>query len=182
MSAAPKMPESWQNPKEETLFSLSADLRELDEALTDSLGELTPEIEARLIGLRGAFSDKIDGIGWFVRTCESREAGYKKLRDELQAKATTEANKVTRLKEYIRMCLDSLGTEKVKGEVYTLALQKNGGRPPVKLLEPYASDPDLLPRDLTRITVTPDMDRIRELPTPSEFYEVLPVGSHVRVR
>lgn len=143
---------------------------------------MTPDIEARLASLGSQITDKVDSTAWYLRTCEAREAGLKKAAAELSAKAKVEENKVARLKEYVKLCLEQLGTTKVSGEVYTFAIQRNGGKPPVKLLEPYASDPDLLPRDLTRITVTPDMDRIRELPTPSEFYEVLPVGSHVRVR
>jgi hypothetical protein len=180
MSAAPKMPESWA-PRP-TLFALTEEMHALDELLTASGGELTDDIEAMLATIGSQITQKVDSLAWVIRTCEARAAGFKKMRQEMDEKKTTEENKIDRLKEYVRVCLDRLGTDKIKGEQYTFALQRNGGKPPVKLLEPYASDPDLLPRDLTRITVTPDMDRIRELPTPSEFYEVLPVGTHVRIR
>lgn len=181
MTAMPNMPTAWQ-PKKPTLFSLTEEMQQLDDQLTESLGELTPEVEAALATLGASIRDKTDSIAWFLKTCEAREDCYRKAAAELQAKAKVEEAKRDRLKAYVKLCMELLGASKLQGEVYAFAIQRNGGKAPVKLLEPYASQPDLLPRDLTRITVTPDWDRIRELPSPSQFHEVLPVGTHVRVR
>lgn len=165
----------------ETLFSLSQEMAILDELLTESGGELTEEVSVALARIGAKLETKTDGLGWFIRTCEARRDGYKRTAADLTAKASVESNKIDRLKEYVKACMEQLGAKKLEGTVYAFAIQKNGGKPPIKLLEPYASDPDLLPRHLTRITVTPDLDRIREM-EPAEFHEALPVGSHVRLR
>lgn len=178
----------------ETLFSLTDDLLALDQILTESGGELTPEVEQWMTEYRDKFTAKVDGLGWYWRTCEAREAGYRKAAAELADKAQTEANKVTRLKEYARACLDHLGATKVAGDIYTLAIQKNGGRTPLKVCEPFLSDPSRLPAEYQRIVVLPDLEKLRTRAELScgvatmddrdgtAMAELLPAGTHVRLR
>lgn len=184
-------------PKKETLFSLSEDLLALDALLTESGGELTPEVEAWIAESRDKFSDKIDGFGWYWRTIEARVAGLKLAQEELTAKRAVEERKLERLKGYVRLCLNYLGTDKAKGQVYSLSIQKNGGKPPLRILPPFDVQPELLPAGYQRVSVTADKDAIRAdmekmgglqrvVPVgegePQPIAEILPVGDSVRLR
>ena len=177
-------------PQRETLFVLTGELLALDELLTESGGELTPEIESWIAEYRDKFTGKIDGIGWFWRTIEARIAGLKVAQEELATKRQVEERKLERLKGYVRLCLDHLGTSSAKGSVYSLAIHANGGKPPIELLEPYRSDPKLLPTKLQKVTVSADMEALRTYmdgaETVTEGDQVvarrLPAGTHVRLR
>lgn len=179
-----QLPEAW-NPKKPTLFSLSQEMVELDALLTESAGELTPEVEAWFDANREAMADKVDAVAWFIRTCEAREAGYQKVMDDLKAKQQTERNKVTQLKQYARACMDLLGTRKLEGEVYTFAIQKNGGKAPLKLLAPYDTEPDKLPAEFVTWLPKADTQALRlaaEQGRTEGIAVIEPVGEHVRLR
>lgn len=185
-------------PARETLFSLSEDLLALDALLTESDGELTPEVEAWMAEYRDKLADKVDGIGWFWRTIEARIAGFKAAQDDLARKRQIEERKIERLKGYVASCLVHLGTRKLEGPTYTLAMQKNGGKAPLRLAEPFASDPSLLPPGYRIVKYAADLAKLREVaeldggvvhltPTnpeepPPLVAELLPVGESVRLR
>lgn len=181
-----------------SLFSLTEEMLQLDALLDESMGELTPDIEARLAALGAQLLKKTDSIGWFWRTIEARIAGYKKVADDLTTKRKTEENKLARLKSYVQECMRVMQAKKLEGQVYTLAIQANGGRS-FQLLEPYLSHPELLPEQF-RHTVTrvePDLEALKaaaiaagdsicdaqSAAMPVPVIAVLhPAGSHVRLR
>lgn len=188
-------------PAKASLFSLTEDLNALDELLTESGGELTDEINAWLAEYALKMADKVDGLGWFWRTIEARIAGFKKGEAELTAKRKTEENKLARLKAYVHSCMTNRKETALAGEVYTLAIQRNGSRA-LTLQEPFLSHPELLPEAwrTTRIVVEANMEAIRAALAEPGVGDVLtarcpdedsepvtvavlqPAGTHVRLR
>jgi len=175
------IPTAWET-KKPTLFSLTADLIQLDELLTESGGELTPEVEAALTLLDAQLEEKTDHVAWYLRTCEARIMGYRAAEIELAGKRTTEQNKIDRLKQYVRACMDARGTRKLEGQVYTFAIQQNGGKPPVRLL---VEDPQAFPDEAVRIVRSVDKEKVRELLAAGQLSDLAVVdlvGSHLRLR
>lgn len=169
--------------RKETLFSLSGDVLALDAILEEGGGEITPEVEAWIAEYRDKFTDKVDSVGWYWRTCEARAAGFKKAADDLAAKARTEEQKRDRLKQYVEGCLRHLDTRKISGQVYSFSLQTNGGSPPLRLL---VDDPAAFPESCQRVTVTVDRTAVRTALEASTLPEGLamiePAGESVRLR
>jgi hypothetical protein len=96
-----------------------------------------------------------------------------------------ERNKIERLKEYVRLCLERMGTRKLAGEVWTLSIQKNGGKPALKILPPYDADPNQLPAEFQTHRVEADKQALRlaaEIGGATGIAELLPVGDSVRLR
>ncbi len=170
-------------PTKETLFELGEDLTALDQLLTESLGEITPEIQEWLDEYRTKLEEKVDSVAWFVKTCEARAAGFSKAAEELAAKATTETNKIARLKSYVRACMELRGEKQLKGQVYTFALQQNGGRPPLTLLN---ENPDAYPPECLKVVRSVDKERVRVLVEAGQVAPELavlePLGFHLRLR
>ena len=192
-------------PAKESLLTLTEDLRALDELLTESLGEITPEVELWMQEYADKLKGKVDSIAWFIRTCEARAAGFKaparavsQSVDELNAKAKTEENKVVRIKEYVRLCLDRMKETKVQGDVYSLGIENNGGALSLEVAEPFKSDPSKLPAELRRSVWILDVEKIKQVAEANGGQIVVkaekadeadvviaripPRGTHVRVR
>jgi hypothetical protein len=193
-------PEAGHGERKESLFQLSEDLLTLDALLTESAGELTPEIETWLEEYAGKLASKVDSLGWFWRTVEARIAGFKKIEGDLTAKRRTEENKLARLKGYVQACMHNLGAKKLEGQVYSLGIQQNSARS-FQLLEPYLSHPELLPEQFRRTVtrVEPDLEALKaatvEAGDTLQYVEnddptrqvhsvavLHPAGTHVRLR
>lgn len=169
----------------DTLFSLTEELVQLEALLTETGGELSPDVEAWMEQNAHALSDKADSVAFYLKSCEVKQTGFQKVAQDLTHKAKVEENKITRLKEYIRLCLDRMGTRKLEGEIWTLALQKNGGRPALKLLPPYDTNPIELPTEFQVLKVEADRTALRlaaEQGRTQGIAELLPLGDHVSVR
>lgn len=109
-----------------TLYEI-ADLRDLlDAKLSETDGELTPELEAEMAALDVAADDKIERVALYIReqtsTAEAIEAEAKRL----QARAAAKLNAARSLKQYLEREMARLGKTKVTGLLATVAMQKNG--------------------------------------------------------
>jgi len=170
-----------------TLYAIADDLLAVDALLTESGGELTPEIEAALASLNEVLVGKVDAIASYIRDCAAKAAALREEADVLTAKRRTEENKVGRLKEYVRFHMDRLGETKLAGAIWTFALQANGGRPALTVLVA----PEQLPALFRRLVVQADTDALRgavdaasgELVVDGRAIARLePVGSSLRIR
>lgn len=162
----PELPDAWK-PKR-SLFELTEEFLALEALLEASGGELTPEVEAWREANAEAFTEKVDALVWYAKTLKGDAEFYREQADELAHKAKVAENKIARLKEYAAVCLDRLGVKAVKGKVYAIAYQKNGGLPPLRLLTP---DPLAFPESCRVVTLS--NSAIRELLTGGTLPEGL---------
>lgn len=107
------------------LYELPAEVRRIDDLLTESEGEITPEIEAALAAMEIEKADKVDAIGALI-------AEAKRESDAVSAEATRLAERSGRLcrraenlKAYLHRNMDAMGETKIKGRLFTASVCKN---------------------------------------------------------
>lgn len=170
-----------------SLYEIGAEFAALEAALTESGGELTPEVEAAWDALGQLEARKLDAYRQVSIRFEYHAKACQAEIDVLTAKANASLNAAKRLKERLKLYMESRGVTELKGDLFAAKLQRNGGKPPLVLLVPVEE----LPPELTRTRVEPDLDKIREhvavvtdaMGEPvSVFARIDPVGTHLRWR
>lgn len=180
-----------------TLYAISDNLLALDALLDETDGEVTPEIEAWMAEYGDELAGKVDGLVSYLRDRQARGEAMKAEAAVLTAKARTEARKVDSLKGYVQGQMGRLGVREMAGTIWSVALQKNGGKPVLTLL----ADPALFPDDLVTVvttrTVNKDAVRARlavggvqtlavwvdgQEPTQVPLARLEPVGESLRIR
>lgn len=162
-----------------TLYVLTNEAIGLLAELEDSGGEMTDAVQVRLADLAVSLPAKIDAVCRVLREFEGRAVAKKAERQRLQESETRDNNAAQRLKEYLRLCLESSGERRVATELFGVSLCRNG-QPSIK----WEGDAGALPEAFRKITVEPDMAAAREavkakLPLPEGF--TVEFGMHVRV-
>ena len=133
------------------LYEISADYREVMEAIEAADGELTPELEARLDAVNVALGDKVDVIGAVVRNKMSEWLAYSEEARRLQAKAKAALNTANNLKDYFaRNLLVAVGMEKASGRLFSARVAEAS----VPQIRWESSDP--IPVGFQRVTVELD--------------------------
>lgn len=109
-----------------TLRELSDEVLTLDDFIREADGELSPEIESLMTDVAAKLELKVEGIGRFVITEGDRIDAIKAEEARLAARRRAIENRIAWLKNsYLREILSKLGTDKLKGTLCTVALQKN---------------------------------------------------------
>lgn len=136
----------------EALMKLQALLEdpEVDQQLVeDCINDYTEELEV-----------KADGYAKVIKNLEGNVDVIDKEIKRLQAKKKACENGVTRLKTNLFDSMKALNKKKIQTDLFTIAIQKNGGKAPV-ILDVQGTEE--LPDELVRIKEEPDMEAIREL-------------------
>lgn len=154
----------------------------LDEWLTETEGEVTPELEALLAELETDAVQKIERVALYIRERKAHATAVKEERDRLDALVKRETKAAESLTDYLHRQMVALNKDKVHGVLCTIAIQRNSV-PSVTC----AADVDALPPALRRTITTVVLDReevLRRWKANEELPEVISVihGSHVRIR
>lgn len=114
-----------------TLYSLNVQMQTLLEMAED--GELGPQLIAdTLEGVEGEIEVKLDSYGVVVNELQMDVAKIDQEIKRLTEKKKSINNNITRMKDAVTYTLtDVLKTRKVKGDNFTWAIQKNGGKAPL---------------------------------------------------
>jgi hypothetical protein len=161
------------------LYMIAADLSAIADLLLESGGELTPEIEAQLAALEGAFEAKTERVALVVRNLMAlAEAASVEARRLAELARVREAA-ARRLKEYLKTQMELAGLTKVETPLVVARIQKNG-RPSIAWND---SDPESIPADYRRVTVSLDGEKAlaayKAGTLPDTFTVV--VGTHLRL-
>ena len=178
------------------LYKLTQDMldleRELAEATDPETGavNLTDEKMGDFFRLEHTTTDKIDGYVYLMENLEAkakiREAeykAYKELIEKHRAAAKAARNRIVRLKEWMKYCMEAGGKDKIETDKFTVAVQKNGGVPAVIIPD----NPNFKKWDemFYNIVLEPNKEAIRlrhehgySIP---EGVEVV-TGTHIRIR
>ena len=137
-----------------TLYELTGAFLELQ----DMMDEADPDvIRDTMEAIEGDFDEKIENYAKVIRNQQAKleaiDAEVKRLRE--RARIVT-AN-IDRMKATMMEAMKATGRTKVDGELFKVAVRKNGGKLPVVV------DVDVLelPPELVRYDVKPDTDAIR---------------------
>tara|TARA_Y100000310_G_scaffold140340_1_gene139733 strand:+ start:2284 stop:2817 length:534 start_codon:yes stop_codon:yes gene_type:complete len=102
-----------------TLFDLTASYQDILERAAD--GE--EGWDAALDELRGTIEEKAESYAFVIKTLEAEANVIKEEAKKLAAKAQHRTNAVERIKDHLQVGLEAAGIDKVKGSIYTVALQ-----------------------------------------------------------
>ena len=140
------------------LYELTNDLLTLQEMLESPIEDedaLTDTLEA----VQGEYDLKLESYCKVVKNLEANVDALKAEAKRLTDKRKVLENNIDRLKKAMFDSMKATGTEKVKGAIFTVAIQKNGGKLPV-IVDVETSE---LPDELVKIVESPDLDAIAKL-------------------
>lgn len=111
-----------------------------------------------LEAIEGAYEYKLESYAKIIKNIEADITAIKGEVTRLTDKRKTLENRVDRLKSTMFESMKTTGKTKVKGDIFTVVIQKNGGKAPV-IVDVTTAD---LPDELVRITEAPDIEAIRD--------------------
>ena len=139
-----------------TLYDLTGEVLQLQELL--SSGDV---VDVEL--LKNVLSDttedydaKLEAYAKVIKNLTSDVDAIKAETERLTSRKKALENNITALKNRMYESMKALGKTKVKGELFTVSIQANGGRIPV-IVDVDTSE---LPDDLVKIEEKPDIDAI----------------------
>ncbi len=162
------------------LWEIADELETVAAEIAEAGGELTPELEARLDAIGGAFDAKVERVALAVRNYEVNAEAAKLEEDRLAAIRKSHERSAAGLKRYLLVTMRRAGNLKVETPRARVRVQKNS-QPSIR----WTGGLDDLPDPYRRVTVEPDLQRVREdlkagAEPPDGF--VVDVGYHVRIQ
>lgn len=106
------------------LYELSQRYQQALDLIESAEDDFTEEQWDILVELEGAFNDKVENVGKFVKSLDADITAIKAERQRLAAREKTLDRKVDWLKAYLLHAIRSSGKDKVKGHVLTVSLRK----------------------------------------------------------
>ncbi|NJJ38578.1 siphovirus Gp157 family protein [Paenibacillus apii] len=110
------------------------------------------QLQAMLDGLEGKIEEKIENTVKVMKSLESDAAAIDAEIKRLSGRKSALTNNITYLKTNVEQTMLKLGIEKVKGNIYTVAMQNNS--PKVNVI-----DESLIPRSFFKVSVTESLDK-----------------------
>ena len=136
------------------LYDLTAVYKQLQDQI-----ESGEDYEGILEVIDDQIEQKADGYARVIRNLEMEIAAFKIEEKRFADKRKQRENAVERLKQNLFDSMKTTGKTKFKTDLFSFAIQKNGGKIPVIV---DVKDTSELPDDLVKITETPDLDAIRK--------------------
>lgn len=143
------------------LYELTSDLLVLQEMLEDSVDDQC--LLDTLEGVQGDYEIKLESYCKVIKNLEADMDALKAESERLTAKRKVLENNVERLKKAMFDSMKATNTPKVKGQLFTVAIQKNGGVIPINYDKNDKNITANLPDQLVNIVETPNLEAIREL-------------------
>ena len=107
-----------------TLYELTKTQRDIEAALTENGGELTPELETLWAETAETLPEKVDGYNAVLRNLNAQASACGDEIKRLQALKKTCDNSVKRIKEHVATCMQEFGFDKLDGGVCRFSLRK----------------------------------------------------------
>ena len=134
-------------------------LQELSENPLDDEDVLKDTLEA----VQGEYEFKLESYRKVLKHLEADLVGIQAEVDRLSGKRKVLENNIDRLKKAMFESMKATNTPKVKGQLFTVAIQKNGGVIPINYDKNDKNITANLPDHLVNIVETPNLEAIREL-------------------
>lgn len=140
-----------------TLHEITEELRALQDALIESGGEITDEMEEGFDALLEMEEDKTDGYIAVIRSLEEEAEALKREEKRLKKRRKARESSADSMKERLRMAMDIRGEEKREATLGTLRVQTASRRSVV-----IDVDEEELPEEFIRVRRSADKKAIRE--------------------
>lgn len=140
----------------QSLYSMTADLREIQDALERGDENADALAQAWIIA-NGKLPDKIDAYCGLYRSLLAEASVYDGEYRHWLAKREAAQNAAQRLKDSLKWCIETLGVEEIAGKLFKARIVGNGGMRSVTVDVPV----DQLPVEFTTLKVEPNKVAIR---------------------
>ena len=144
------------------LYEITGELLALQELLENPLDD-EDVLKDTLEAVQGEYEFKLESYCKVIKNLEADIFGIKAEVDRLSGKRKVLENNIDRLKKAMFESMKATNTPKVKGQLFTVAIQKNGGVIPINYDKNDKNITANLPDHLVNIVKTPNLEAIREL-------------------
>lgn len=162
------------------LYELTIEHRSLMDALVESDGELTPELEDKLQLHEGEMVEKVNSLTSLLDLLKCNEAHWKNREKQCKSIHTALKNAQKRITERVKYQMEAMDVTELQGDDFNFKIQKNGGKQALDV------DEEILPAKWFRTEYVPDNERIRAaLESGDELIEgaaLVPRGTSCRVK
>jgi hypothetical protein len=161
------------------LYDLPEELRLIEAEIEETGGEITDAVGERLARFESNLDSCVDWYGALIVESKGRASVLSEEIDRLRARQAMETKRADAIRERLKATLEAMGRDKVKAEVFTARIQRNGS-PSTSVNVPVAN----LPAKFTRTRLEVDTDAIK---AAWKAGEALPegvrveVGTHLRI-
>lgn len=155
------------------LYELTSDLLQLQELLEDSEAD-EQLLKDTLEAVQGEYDAKMEAYAKVIKNLEADMDALKTEAKRLTDKRKVLENNVSRLKAAMFDSMKATGKTKAGGQLFTVAIQKNGGVVPVIMAE--NADLSILPDQLVKVVESPNLEAIRELLVAGKVVEGFTLG------
>ena len=140
-----------------SLYEVTGNILVLQELLEEAVDDqcLLDTLEA----VQGEYEIKLESCCKVIKNLEADVDALKNEAKRLTDKRKVLENNIERLKKSMFDSMKATNTDKVKGQLFTVAIQKNGGKLPV-IVDVDTSE---LPDELVKIVESPDLEAIGKL-------------------
>ena len=142
------------------LYEITGDLLTLQDMLENPLDDEQVLLDT-LEAVQGEYEQKIESYCKVIRNIETDIEAFKIETKRLTDKRNLLEKNIDRLKKAMFDSMKATGTTKVKGQLFSISIQRNGGKLPVIMAE--GTTTEHLPDNLVIVKETPALDAIREL-------------------
>ena len=139
-----------------TLYDLTGEVLQLQELLASGDVVDTELLKNVLSDTTEDYDAKLEAYAKVIKNLSSDVDAIKAETERLTSRKKALENNISALKNRMYERMKALGKTKVKGELFTVSIQANGGRIPV-IVDVDTSE---LPDDLVKIEEKPDIDAI----------------------
>lgn len=144
------------------LYELTGNVLALQNMLQDSPDELTVDVIKDTLELTQAdYEYKIESYAKVVKNLEADIDAYKNEARRLLDRAKSLEKNIDNLKKAMFDSMKVTDTPKVKGQLFTISIQKNGGKLPI-ILNDNVTIADL-PDEVVKVVESVDTDKLRAL-------------------
>ena len=154
------------------LYELTSDLITLQELLEESVDDQL--LQDTLEAVQGEYDVKMESYAKVIKNLEADMDALKAEAKRLTDKRKVLENNIDRLKKAMFDSMKATGITKAGGQLFTVAIQKNGGKVPVIVAED--ADLSILPDQLVKVVESPDLEAIRELLEAGKVVEGFTLG------
>lgn len=154
------------------LYEITGNILTLQEMLEDCIDDEV--LKDTLGAVQGEYEYKLESCCKVIRNLEADMDALKAEADRLNSKRKVLENNIDRLKKSMFDSMKATNTAKVKGTLFTVAIQKNGGKTPI--ITAPDIDTSKLPDQLVVVTEKPNLDAIRELLEAGKVVEGFTLG------
>ena len=161
------------------LWELGGELEQILALVADAGGEITPDIEKMLDERQGAFYENAEGVLLYICMERAKEAAAKQEEDRVAAIRRSHGRAADSAARYLQAQMERTGQTRIGTSKVRACVQRNG-QPSIR----WPGSLESLPEAYRRVTVAPDLARVREdLSAGAEIPDgfVVEYGSHLRI-